>query len=207
MVGAPWWTKAVENGSGRLLLTSNSIWQGAPEKVLGLRSDWLQANEVAATRLTRAVYRAGNWISDVSNTSVVSEFLSKRAYLDMDAATIEYNLRNSIVANAEGALIHDPLALQFDAQRIGFPWQSSIGWIAKQNAKYWGVEPKYAYQVAAAQCRSDIFRNAVESLSGPIPTASAKLEGSLRQATPAPGLNNPIFGPDAFFDGEIFDPV
>lgn len=207
MVGAPWGTKAVENNTGRLMLTSNAIWQGAPEKVLGLRRVWTNDNATKATALTRALYRSANWLADHANASVASEILSRPAYLDMDATTIEYGLRSEVLVSPNGATTKDPLALQFDAKRIGFPWQSSIGWVAAQNAKYWNLDPKEAYQVAASYCRPDIYRSALESIYGPSPSANSKLEGSLDQQVSVAGVNEPVLGPDAFFDGEIFDPA
>lgn len=205
MVGAPWGARAVENDTGCLILSSNSIWQGAPEKVLGLRRDWVNENEELSVRLTRAVYRAANWVANRSNASVASEILTRFEYLDMDAALIEHNLRGEVVVSSSGTTIFDPLAIQFDANRIGFPWHSSIGWVAEQNAAFWKIDKSVARQLSTECCRTDLYRKALESIYGPVPSANAKLEGSLAELTPVSGSNDPILGPDAFFDGEIYD--
>lgn len=207
MVGAPWATRAVENDSGVLMLTSNKIWQGAPEKILGLRHEWVKANDEAAIRLTRAVYRSANWVSEKSNASVASEILSRPVYLDMDASTIERSLRGEVLLNANGSVVRDPLALQLDARRTGFPWQSSVRWVALQNAPFWGVSTEEVDTLAYKQCRTDIYRKALESISGPLPSANAKLEGSLDSPVSVIGRNNLMLGPDAFFDGEIYEPA
>lgn len=205
MVGAPWGTKAVENGDARLMLTSNSIWQGAPEKVLGIRAKWLTQNERLAVRLTRAIYRGANWVADKNNTALTSEIMSRSTYLDIDAQTIEHNLRGENIVRQNGLVTVDPLALQFDARRIGFPWKSSIGWVAAQNAPFWKFNPDQARKLAAQSCRTDIYRNALAPISGPLPLANEKIEGSLTIPTAVPGLHDLVLGPDAFFDGRIFD--
>ncbi len=207
MVGSPWASHAVENGAGHLMLTSNTIWQGAPEKVLGMRYDWLEDNRDTAMRLTRAVYRAANWAARNPNSGVVSEILSRPQYLNVSSSIIENNLLGDTVMATSGQTQHDPLALQLDAKRIGFPWQSAAAFVAAQNAPYWNIDPTLAKTVAHEICRPDIYRQALESANAPLPSANQKVEGSLHSTTEVPGMNNPILGPDAFFDGKIFDPA
>ncbi len=207
MVGAPWASSAVENSAGQLMLTSNTIWQGAPDKVLGLRHDWVQENTEAAIRLTRAIYRAANWASEHSNSAVVSEILSRPCYLDLAANLIENNLCGETIVNQSGQQIIDPLAQRLDARCIGFPWQSAAAFIAQKNAAYWDIDPKCARHMASKICRPDIYRQALESVGAPLPSANQKVEGSLHFETEVPGLNNPVLGPDAFFNGKTFDPA
>ncbi len=205
MVGAPWATNAVENGSGQLMLTSNSIWQGAPEKALGIPHDWLEDNRGDAEALVRALYRAGVWSAQRSNAAVLSEILSRDTYLDLNASVIEQYIRGHISISAHGNTVIDPMALQFDLMRIGFPWKSSAAWIAEQNAPYWGLTPEEARTTARKVCRTDVYRSALESMYVPMPFANEKVEGSLLVQTTVPGQGDPVLGPDAFFDGSIFE--
>ncbi|WP_193222077.1 CmpA/NrtA family ABC transporter substrate-binding protein [Amylibacter sp. SFDW26] len=205
MVGAPWATNAIDNGSGHLMLTSNSIWQGAPEKAFGIRRQWLDEHRNEAEQMVRVLYRAANWVSNPSNASVASEILSNPKYLDLDTNHIESNLRGDILVKSNGMTINEPLALQFDAKRIGFPWKSTAAWIAEQNAPYWGVSIEDARTIAREACRTDIYRSALESVKAPLPSANEKVEGSLKARTSVSGFHEPIFGPDAFFDGITFD--
>lgn len=207
MVGAPWATNAVENGSGQLMLTSNSIWQGAPEKVLGIPHRWLETNRPDAEALVRALYRAGAWCAEATNAPVLSEILSRDIYVDVNATVIEQYLQGQIALNNRGHVAYDPLALQFDIKRIGFPWKSSAAWIAEQNAPYWGIDAATARDTARALCRTDVFRSALESIYAPMPYANEKLEGSLETQTAVPGRGEPMLGPDAFFDGSIYEIV
>lgn len=205
MVGAPYGSNAVENGSGQLMLTSNSIWQGAPEKALGIPHQWLEDNRADAEALIRAIYRAGAWCAQATNASVLSEILSREPYLNMNASVIEQYLQGTVAINDTGHVAHDPLALRFDTMRIGFPWKSSAAWIAEQNAPYWGMDVETARATARKLCRPDVYRTALESLYAPMPFANEKLEGSLTVQTTVPGRSDPVLGPDAFFDGSIFE--
>lgn len=207
MVGAPWGANAVDNGVGEMMLASSAIWQAAPEKVLGLRHEWMSNNPKVAQSLVRVLYRAGVWISEVKNASVVSELLSRPKYLNLNASLLERALTGEILLNGKGKTMRDPLALLLDADRVGFPWQSGADWIAKQNAPYWDEDPLACSMIAQGLCRPDIYRKSLESLMAPMPASNAKLEGSLTEATSVAGQNDPVFGPDAFFNGEIFDPA
>jgi len=205
MIGAPWATNAVENGSGHLMLTSNSIWQGAPEKALGVRHDWLEKNTETACALVRAIYRAGAWIAHSTNIPVLGEILSRREYLDLNAGVIEPHLNGEIMVDPLGGLMRDPFALRFDPKEVGFPWKSSAAWIAEQNARYLGVDAQVARETARDICRTDIFRKALESMRVSLPQANEKIEGSLPAPTSVSWANDLVLGPDAFFDGSIFD--
>jgi len=207
MVGAPWGTNAVDNGVGEMMLASSAIWQAAPEKVLGLRHEWLADNPQMAESLVRVLYRAGKWVSDIKNASVVSELLSRPKYLNLNASLLERALTGEIVLNGKGKTMRDPLALILDSDRVGFPWQSGADWIAKQNAPHWGENSLAVAQVAQGICRTDVYRQSLESLMVPMPASNAKVEGSLIEAKSVVGQNDPVFGPDAFFSGEIHDPA
>ena len=65
IVGEPWGSIAVEAGAAELILPGAAIWQFAPEKVLAVRHDWVQAEPEIAARLLRAVWRAGRWAAEL----------------------------------------------------------------------------------------------------------------------------------------------
>jgi len=45
-VGEPWNSLAVEQGIGRIVATKTELWRNSPEKVLGMRLSWAEANPV-----------------------------------------------------------------------------------------------------------------------------------------------------------------
>ncbi|MBV1865739.1 MAG: ABC transporter substrate-binding protein [Rhodobacteraceae bacterium] len=207
MVGAPWGNHAVENGAGQLMLTSNLIWQGAPEKVLALRNDWLELNLDATGQLIRALYRAAEWASRPENFTTLSEILSRTRYLDVHADIIEQMVKGQVTLDSTGKLSAQKLGLRFGGGEVSFPWKSAAVWIAEHEAPHWGVPRPVAHQAARDAFRTDIYRQALGLLDIALPSGSEKLEGSLSVPTSVPASKDLILGPDAFFDGSIFDPA
>ena len=207
MVGAPWGSRAVDRGVGRLMLTSNSIWQAAPEKVLAMPHDAIEDNPETAWRLVRALHRASVWSSQRQNFSTLSEILSRERYLNVGADIIEQVVRGKMALDNSGAIASDRSAILFGGTNVSFPWKSAAELIAMQEAPYWGVPRPLARKAARNAFRTDIYRQALEPLNIALPNGSSKLEGSLTEATYVPASRELELGPDAFFDGYIFDPA
>jgi NitT/TauT family transport system ATP-binding protein len=74
-------------------------------------------------------------------------------------------------------------------------------------ARRLGLDPAWAADKAAAVFRSDLYRQHLAPLGVDMPGASEKLEGALAVPTPVASDNGTLsLGPDAFFDGRVFDP-
>ncbi|WP_095588124.1 ABC transporter substrate-binding protein [Actibacterium ureilyticum] len=206
-VGEPWGSKTVENGDGELLLPGAAIWQFAPEKVLAARSDWVTANPDLTARLLRSVWKAALWLSRKDKQSTVAEILSWPEYLGVPVEMIERALSGRILFNPRGEIRKVPQMLEFHAGAATFPWRSQAAWIAYRLARRYGIDPQEAIAKAAPVFRSDIYREVLGPMGADQPGASEKIEGSLQVPTPvASDRGGLILGPDAFFDGAIFDP-
>ncbi len=73
-VGEPWNTRAVLDGSGVAVATSRSLALPGTEKVLAVRSDWLE--DAAHAALLRALHRATQWLAEPLNRVAASELLA-----------------------------------------------------------------------------------------------------------------------------------
>jgi ABC-type nitrate/sulfonate/bicarbonate transport system substrate-binding protein len=207
MVGAPWGNQAVENNVGKLMLTGNSIWQAAPEKVLALRHDWLEENRDEAQKLVRALYRASLWAMRKGNHTTLSEILSRARYLNVAGDILDQMIRGRIALDGSGAIAVQPNSLRFGGTAVSFPWKSAAAWIAEQEAPYWGIPIPLARSAARDAFRSDVYRSALSPINAPLPLASEKLEGMFAQPTQVSASRELTLGPDAFFDGTIYDPA
>lgn len=206
-VGEPWGSKTVENGDGELLLPSAAIWQFAPEKVLAARSDWVAANPGLTARLLRSVWKAAVWLSRKDKQSTVAEILSWPEYLGIPVEIIERALSGRILFNPRGDMCKVPQMLEFHAGAATFPWRSQAAWIGDRLARRFGIDTGAAIRKASTVFRSDIYRDVLGPMGADLPGASEKIEGSLKLPTPvASDRGGLILGPDAFFDGAIFDP-
>ncbi len=205
-VGEPWGSIAVENRVAELVLPGNAIWAFAPEKVLSVRHDWAEDNPDLTRRLMRAVYAACQWLSEFSNRLVAAEILAKPAYLDLRADVIDRALSGAILPSRGQMESKVDNFLCFHDGAANFPWRSQAAWIATRIAAREGIERSTALTVARACFRSDLYREYLGGFGVDLPGASEKLEGAMPRPTPVASMQGEmILGPDAFFDGQVFD--
>jgi len=73
-VGEPWSTRAILEGCGVAVATSRSLGLPGTEKVLAVRSDWLE--NLAHVAVLRALHRATQWLAEPLNRVAASELLA-----------------------------------------------------------------------------------------------------------------------------------
>lgn len=205
-VGEPWGSQAVELGAAELILSGTAIWSQAPEKVLAARAGWAEAHPDLAGRLMRAVWRAGEWLSEPQNAHLASELLAAPDYLGVDPEIIDRALSGHLLTRQSGHAIRTSALIAFHQGAANFPWRSQAAWIANRMARRFGLDPRRAADAAQAIWRSDLYRQHLADLAI-LPAASSKLEG----ACPVPQTvgatrSSLVLAENRFFDGLIFDP-
>ena len=207
MVGEPWGSFAVDRGEVEMLLAGAAIWSAAPEKALGVRRDWHEANPEVHDALLRALHRAGEWLARPEALDLTPGILARAEYLNCAEEPIERALTGRYLLDSGGRIGIVPHGMRFEGPAVCFPWKSGAGWIASRISKPWGVRLGEARRVAEDAFRPDLYRRALAELALPMPTASSKVEGQLQSPMPcAAERGELILGPDSFFDGHIFDP-
>lgn len=206
-VGEPWGSVAVEQGAGALFLPGRAIWAAAPEKVLAVRHDWVSKHDALAGRLMRAVWRAARWLGLQENRITASEILARPEYTNAPAELLDRALRGEMVISPRGELRRVPDVIRFFDGAATFPWRSQMAWFGAQLARHHGLDMAASIASAKAVCRTDLYRTHLRSAGADLPGASEKIEGSLHHPTAvASERGTMILPPNAFFDGQIFDP-
>lgn len=200
-VGEPWGSVAVHQNVAQLVMSGRDVWQFAPEKVLAVRHDWVEANADVARRLMRAVFQASAWLDESQNKPLAVEILGRSEHLSVSPDLIDPALTGHIVPkqNANPVVIEG--FLQFHNHAATFPWRSQAAWIANQlGADAAGI-------AKAKNCfRSDLYRQNLSGIGADMPGASEKEEGALRFETAVASTRGQmILAPDAFFNGKTFD--
>lgn len=206
-VGEPWGSSSVEAGVADLLLPCSAIWAFAPEKVLAVRADWVEENEDLSHRLIRAVWRASRWLADPTSLALATELLSRKEYLNLAPEIVECALLGRFTISHRGDIRRTTGFVDFFSGVAGFPWRSQAEWIGRQMASRLGLDRDAAAKAAQATFRSDIYREALQDVAHDLPSASAKLEGSVSEPLAVGSTGGRLILPrDAFFDGRIFEP-
>ncbi|WP_208349929.1 CmpA/NrtA family ABC transporter substrate-binding protein [Pseudaestuariivita rosea] len=206
-VGEPWGSIAVEQGVAELILPGAAIWAFAPEKVLAARRDWITTNPDLTRRLMRAVARAAKWLGDHDNRMMAAEVLARSEHLDVADDIIDRALAGRLIMRRRAFAQQVPHFLRFHGGAANFPWRSQAAWIASNLAGRMKLDRSQAIQIAKSCFRADLYRDYLSEISVDMPGASEKLEGALvHPEAVASERGELILGPDAFFDGQIFDP-
>jgi nitrate/nitrite transport system substrate-binding protein len=208
-VGEPWNSRAVEAGLGRIVATSQEIWSGRIEKVLGVTEAWAGRNPGTHRAMIRAMIRAARWIEAEDNAAETAALLSQPRYVDAPADLIARALGGSVRRAPAEAVEPAPDFCTFHRHAANFPWRSQAVWYLTQMVR-WGQldRPVDLGAVAAAAFRPDLFREAAGDLGVPCPASDHKPEGVHAGPWTLEGGDAPLaMGADLFVDGRRFDPA
>lgn len=207
-VGEPWNSVAVERGAGQIVLATAQIWRRGVEKVLALREPVLAERRGAVERLIRAMCKAGRHFVDPENWDANAAILARAEYLDGDPVLIKRAISDRLLLARGGEVVHFPDFMFQYREAANFPWVSQAEWLYSQMVRWDGMEFDSADARKAARVfRPDVYRSALIGTGEPLPGASSKVEGSLRQKT-AVGTQQGVMTLESnrFFDGKVFDP-
>ncbi|ASY60143.1 Nitrate ABC transporter, nitrate-binding protein (plasmid) [Sinorhizobium sp. CCBAU 05631] len=191
-VGAPWNMVASERGVGRIVATKQDIWPSAPEKVIGMRPDWAEANPETVSRLLVALDAAARWCDAAENRAALAEVLSAQRYVAAPVDILRRVLAGQFTIDPEGnqRVVDDYFV--FHAGSANFPRPSQALWTYSQMVR-WGqaaLSPE-GLEASVSAYRPDLYRRALGQAAPPAET-DIVLEGAM------PG--------DGFMDGHVFDP-
>ena len=191
-VGEPWNEQLVNQGIGFTATTTGEIWAKHPEKILGMRADWVDAHPNATKAIMMAVMEAQMWCDDPANKDEMAQIVSGRQWYKVPVSDIEGRIKGEINYGNGRVESRPDLAMRFWGENgsASFPWKSLDTWFAVENQR-WGTLPgdlDVAGLVNGTN-RSDLWLAAATELG--IDTAAF---GDSR-------------GAETFFDGKTFDPA
>jgi two-component system, oxyanion-binding sensor len=193
-VGQPWNSVAVEQGDGVIVATKNQLWSMSPEKVLGVREDWAQANGGLLADVIRALTLSCQWLDQPENRREAAAILARPEYVGVSEELLLRPLTGNLERGGKEADIADPDAVVFHRHDANFPWRSHAVWIITQMIR-WGQarEPFDILALADRVYRPDLYRAAVAELRLTLPEGDYKEESAGREGA-------------AFFSEGRFDP-
>ncbi|MCX7889714.1 MAG: ABC transporter substrate-binding protein [Rhodobacteraceae bacterium] len=191
-VGEPWNEQLVNQGIGFTAATTGEIWRNHPEKVLGMRADWVDAHPNATRAILMAVMEAQMWCEDMANKEELAEIVGRRQWCNVPPADIIGRLRGDVNYGNGRVETATGLEMKFWGEngRISYPWPSLDLWFMTENIR-WGYLPADLDMRAVVDRtnRADLWLEAAREL----------------------GLDTAAFGPsrgvETFFDGKLFDPA
>ncbi|WP_126974638.1 CmpA/NrtA family ABC transporter substrate-binding protein [Frigidibacter oleivorans] len=191
-VGEPWNEQLVHQNIGFTAATTGELWMRHPEKVLGMRADWVDANPNATVALMSAVMEAQMWCEKMENKQEMAEIVGRRQWYNVPVKDIIGRIKGEINYGNGRQETNLDLAMKFwgAGGETSYPWKSLDSWFITEN-KRWGYLPGDLDGKALidATNRSDLWLQAAANL----------------------GLDTAGFGDsrgvETFFDGKTFDPA
>jgi nitrate/nitrite transport system ATP-binding protein len=165
-VGEPWNSRAVIEDLGYVIATDLDIWAGHPEKVLGVKEDWVEKHPQTHIALVKALIEACEYCDDRRNREEIVELLSREEYLNM---SMEY-IRPGFVDDYNYGTKIEPLLRfnQFYVNNANYPSRVEGLWILTQLAR-WGYTdfPRNWVEILERVRRPDLFNEACRQLGIP----------------------------------------
>ena len=170
-VGEPWGHRAIMDNIGITAVTTQDIWQGHPEKVLGTTAEFAQKNPNTARAVMMAILEAGRWIdASLQNKLKMAETIAGKAYVNTSVDAINQRILGRY-QNGLGKTWDDPNHMKFfNDGAVNFPYLSDGMWFLTQH-KRWGLvkeHPNYL-QVAQQINRVDLYKEAAGAMKVSIP--------------------------------------
>lgn len=206
MVAEPWNTRAITGnaGVGFTFAQGKEIWQGHPDRLLGVMESFIDQNPKTYRSLVKAMIEACQYCSEPANREEVAQIISQRSFtgakpeFTRPAIVGEYNYggfdgQPRISKSLDTTVFYDmpsQLALP-DATHSTFLWKSQSIWLMTQAARWGQIPeiPKNAEELASQSWRTDFYRDIAAEMGIECPAEDYKIEP-----------------PEAFIDNRGFDP-
>ena len=191
-VGEPWNEQLVNQDIGYTAATTGELWFKHPEKILGMRADWVDANPRTTKAIMMAVMEAQQWCEKMENKAEMAEIVGRRQWFNVPVADIIGRIKGDINYGNGRTASGTNLLMKFwgDKGEVSYPWKSLDTWFVTENIRWGKFDPSTDIKALVDKTnRSDLWIDAAKGLG---------LAG-----TPSGDSR----GVEKFFDGKIFDPA
>lgn len=187
----PWNQQLINQKIGYTANTTGELWSKHPEKALGMRADYVDANPNSTQALLMAVMEAQMFCEEPQNKKEVAEICAKRRWINAPFTDIVDRMQGNFDYGTGRVVENHPEQMRYWKDNASYPFKSHDLWFLTEN-KRWGYLPKDLDSQAVIDKvnREDLWRKAAIALGvdkSDIPETTSR-------------------GIETFFDGKVFDP-
>jgi nitrate/nitrite transport system substrate-binding protein len=191
-VGEPWNEQLVNQDIGFSAITTGELWFKHPEKILGMRADFVDANPKTTQAILMAVMEAQQWCDKLENKQEMAEIVGRRQWFNVPVADIIGRIKGDINYGHGRTVKGSDLKMKFwgTGGETSYPWKSLDMWFVTENIRWGKFEPSIDIKTLVDKTnRSDLWIQAAKTLGVTgHPTSDSR-------------------GVEKFFDGKTFDPA
>lgn len=187
----PWNEQLISQKIGYTANTTGELWHNHPEKALGMRADWVEANPNAARALVKAVMEAQMFCDDPANAEEVATICSRRRWINAPYNDIIQRMKGHFNYGNGRVVENSPHRMRYWDNFASYPFKSHDLWFLTEDIR-WGYLPADfdSHGLIEQVNREDIWRAAAADLG---------LAAELIPSSTSRGV-------ETFFDGKVFDP-
>jgi nitrate/nitrite transport system substrate-binding protein len=186
-VGEPWNARAIADGIGFTVTSTQQMWRDHPEKVLGFTEEFAAKNPRTVRAILRAMLEASQWADRLENRPRLAEVVSQPQYINCPKEVILGRLLGDY-DYGDGRKEKDRLYMTFFDRHTNFPLKSHGVWWLTQFRRWGMVKSAPDYRAIVDRVhRPDIFREVAREMGVETPREDMKKE--------------------TLFDGVPFDPA
>jgi nitrate/nitrite transport system substrate-binding protein len=175
-VGEPWNARAIADGIGFTVASTQQIWKDHPEKVLGMSEEFAGKNPKTVKAILRAMIESSQYIDKMENRAHVAEVVSRPQYINTQKEVILGRLLGDY-DYGDGKKEKDPNYMTFFDRNTNFPWKSHGIWWLSQFRRWGMVKGAQDYKgIADKVHRPDIYREVAKEMGVAVPKEDMKKE-------------------------------
>jgi nitrate/nitrite transport system substrate-binding protein len=163
-VGEPWNNRAIDDGIGYTVTTTQAMWKDHPEKVCAFTQEFADKNPKTVKAILKALHLASVELDKMENRPKFAEIIARPAYINCPPAIITERLMGKY-EYGDGRVEQDPNYMIFSNRTCNYPHQVYGQWWLTQFRR-WGMTkgaPDYA-GVARKVLRADMYLEAMKEL-------------------------------------------
>jgi nitrate/nitrite transport system substrate-binding protein len=191
-VGEPWNEQLVNQDIGFTAASTGELWFKHPEKVLGMRADWVDANPRATIAIIMAVMEAQQWCEKMENKAEMAEIIGRRQWFNVPVPDIIGRIKGDFNYGRGRVEKGTKYLMKFWGEKgeVSYPWKSLDTWFVTENIRWGKFDPTLDVKALVERTnRADLWREAAKVLGlAGAPTGDSR-------------------GVETFFDGKVFDPA
>jgi len=182
-VGEPWNNRAITDGIGYTVTTTQKMWPDHPEKVCAFTEEFATKNPRTVKAILKALHLSSQYLDNMENRRSAAEVIAKPTYINCPPEIILQRLLGEY-DYGDGRKEKDPFYMIYSDRACNYPHTAYATWWLTQFRR-WGMTtgaPDYA-GVSQRVMRPDIYMEAMKEL-GVTPKIAAVQKFALFDGVP-----------------------
>jgi nitrate/nitrite transport system substrate-binding protein len=163
-VGEPWNKRAIADGIGYTVITTQQMWPDHPEKVCGFTEEFAVKNPKTVKAILKALHLASVHLDKLENRPKAAEIVARPTYINCPPEIILERLLGDY-DYGDGRKEKDKFYMTFSDRDCNYPHQAFGMWWLSQFRRWGMVKETPDYRALAKRVlRSDIYLEAMKEL-------------------------------------------